>query len=119
MPSRPYRICPNCKGRINTARCPDCEKKRQPQRDTKTEAERKFYGSARWKRIRARQRQKQPLCETCLAKGIVRAMKVADHKVPIRRGGDPEDPDNIQSQCDECHNQKRQEEAMQERERVA
>ena len=119
MPQRPFRICPKCKGRINTARCPACEKKRQPQRDTKTAAERKFYGSGEWKRIRARQLKREPLCRTCLAAGRIRAGNTVDHITPMRDDGSPRDPANLQTQCATCHQQKRQREAMERRSKAA
>lgn len=110
MSPRASRICPHCKAWINTPRCTDCEKKRQPARDTKTPEERKFYGSALWKRIRAAKRRRNPLCEECAREGRITAMKVVDHKKPIREGGDPTDHDNLESLCGPHHDRKRQQE---------
>ena len=45
---------------------------------------RRLYKTARWRRRRADQLAKQPLCERCLAAGIVTAATVANHKVPHR-----------------------------------
>jgi 5-methylcytosine-specific restriction protein A len=50
------------------------------------------------------QLRKQPLCERCLERGVIRAATVAHHKVPHR--GDLSlfwDPDNLASSCANCH----------------
>lgn len=108
MPHRAARICSKCKGRVTASRCSTCEKQRQPQRDTKTPDERRFYGSWEWKQIRARHLKREPLCRTCYAQGRVTAANTVDHITPIREGGNPRDPDNLQSQCGTCHQRKRQ-----------
>lgn len=46
----------------------------------------KLYHSAAWKKRRLAQLKEQPLCEMCLAAGIIKAATVADHVV--RHGGD-------------------------------
>lgn len=110
MPHRAARICPKCKGRVTTSRCQKCEKQRQPQRDTKTPDERRFYGSAEWKGIRKRHLAREPLCRTCFKDGRVTAANTVDHITPMRDDGNPRDPSNLQSQCGMCHQRKRQEE---------
>lgn len=66
----------------------------------------KFYQSMPWRRLRAIKIAEQPLCEECLKKGILIPAKVIDHIVPINKGGNPLDINNLQSLCSSCHNQK-------------
>ena len=42
---------------------------------------RDWYGSGRWKRLRARQLKDHPLCVLCLGRGVVTVATVADHIV--------------------------------------
>lgn len=64
----------------------------------------KFYQSTAWRKLRAIKLEQQPLCEECLSKGIHTHAKVADHIVPINRGGAALNIENLQSLCDRCHN---------------
>ena len=80
----------------------------------------KWYGSAEWRRGRAEHLMREPLCRTCLAKGIVndgsltaagkvqedpkRRFRVVDHIVPHR--GDKSvflDRSNWQTLCPDHH----------------
>jgi 5-methylcytosine-specific restriction enzyme A len=47
---------------------------------------RDFYGLQSWRRRRAHQLRKQPLCEACLKAGRITAATIADHIEP--HGGD-------------------------------
>lgn len=66
----------------------------------------KFYQSTAWRKLRAIKLEQQPLCEECLSRGIHTPAKVADHIVPINRGGAALNIENLQSLCDRCHNVK-------------
>lgn len=71
---------------------------------------RSWYSTARWRSLREHQRQRQPLCESCLKQDRITAMTVADHKVPHR--GDPALfwHGELQSLCDNCHSSAKQRE---------
>ena len=45
---------------------------------------RALYGTARWQGLRAQQLRDQPLCEPCLAEGVVTPATVCDHDTPHR-----------------------------------
>jgi 5-methylcytosine-specific restriction protein A len=79
----------------------------QPYRDTKTPEERRFYSSYRWQLIRKHHRSEEPFCRECKAQGVIQVAECVDHIVPIREGGSPYDPANLQSLCQPCHNKKR------------
>ena len=66
-----------------------------------------LYGSAFWKRRRARQLLDQPLCEFCEKQGKVTPAKVADHVV--KHGGDPRlfREGALQSLCWPCHERRK------------
>jgi 5-methylcytosine-specific restriction protein A len=49
---------------------------------------RKWYSTARWKRLRDDRLTEQPLCERCLLQEVIEVATVVHHKVPHR--GDPE-----------------------------
>lgn len=78
---------------------------RKPQEGRK-HSNTKFYQSTAWRKLRAVKLKQQPLCEECLSKGIHTSAKVADHIVPINRGGVALNIENLQSLCDRCHNVK-------------
>lgn len=71
-----------------------------------------LYATAKWRKLRKRQLQAEPLCRYCLRSGFVTPATVADHIQP-HRGKEWLffDIENLQSLCTPCHNtQKRQEE---------
>jgi len=45
---------------------------------------RRWYGTARWRAVRAEQLAQEPLCRMCAADGEVRAATVCDHVEPHR-----------------------------------
>ncbi len=62
---------------------------------------RKIYSTERWKRIRAIARRRAGgLCERC-----GREAKALDvhHRVALKDGGEPYDPDNLEVVCRPCH----------------
>lgn len=67
-----------------------------------------WYGSARWKAIRARQLRAAPLCAACACRGRVTVARVADHMEPHR--GDPVKfwHGRLQSLCVACHSSDKQ-----------
>lgn len=85
---------------------------RKPQEGRK-HSNTKFYQSTAWRKLRVVKLEQQPLCEECLSKGIHTTAKVADHIVPINRGGAALNIENLQSLCDRCHNIKSAKEAHQ------
>ena len=72
-------------------------------RSPKANAYRRWYGTARWRRLRAEQLERQPLCERCQSQGRVTPATVCHHTVPHR--GDPilfwRGP--FASSCAPCH----------------
>lgn len=56
-----------------------------------------------WDRLRNYHAVHEPLCRHCAARGEVKALDEVDHIVPIRVGGAPLDPKNLQSLCHQCH----------------
>src|SRR5262245_47547418 len=69
----------------------------------------RWYGTARWKRMRERQLKLQPLCRYCEAEGRVTVATTAEHKIPHR--GDPTmfwDANNLQSLCTSHHSADKQ-----------
>lgn len=68
-----------------------------------------LYKSARWKVMRIKKRQANPLCERHLARGQIVRMTQVHHKIPHRGNRDLFfDEDNLESLCDSCHNSEAQ-----------
>jgi 5-methylcytosine-specific restriction protein A len=65
------------------------------------------YSNPAWRTIRRIQLSKQPLCQSCLTKGMVNSAKHIDHVFPWRQIGEQAFLHNIfQSLCHECHSYK-------------
>jgi 5-methylcytosine-specific restriction protein A len=63
-------------------------------------ADRRFYASARWRKLRAIHIASEPCCRHCMAEGVVKVGEHVDHIVP--RKVDPSrelDPTNLQTLC--------------------
>lgn len=66
----------------------------------------KIYSSARWVALRNQYSAHQPLCERCLAIGIVKPGYAVDHIKEIEDDGDVWEWSNLQHLCQACHNTK-------------
>ena|SRR3990172_1519711 len=64
------------------------------------------YSSAAWIKLRNLYREQNPLCAFCLDQDNYVPMSDVDHKIPISKGGNPWDWDNLQSLCNFHHKQK-------------
>ena len=67
-----------------------------------------WYGLMRWKKLRAHQLAKQPLCESCLKRERVVPASVADHVVPHRGDEYAFWNGELSSLCNHCHNSSKQ-----------
>ena len=64
----------------------------------------RFYKTSTWVKLSHRTLQNNPVCVSCLHKGIIKKADLVDHIVPIRENwGKRLDPDNLQSLCYHCH----------------
>jgi 5-methylcytosine-specific restriction protein A len=70
-----------------------------------------------WRKLRDYQIAREPLCRECLSRGHVCAAVEVDHIVPLSRGGEELDENNIQSLCAKCHRAKSMREAAEGRAR--
>jgi len=69
---------------------------------------RKFYDTARWRRVSKRKLTRNPLCEECKRQGVIRAADEVDHVLPLISRPDLSlDFANLQSLCKRCHGRKR------------
>ena len=71
---------------------------------------RKLINSARWKKLRARQLQSNPLCEACRDAGRTRLAEEVHHRIPVESAPNEAEmtrlmfaPMNLQSLCHDCH----------------
>jgi 5-methylcytosine-specific restriction endonuclease McrA len=71
-----------------------------------------FYHTNKWRKKSEYIRNNEPYCRVCKEKGITIIGKVADHIIPMSKGGDPWADENLQTLCNVCHNKKRKEESL-------
>lgn len=62
----------------------------------------RLYDTAAWKKIQKAQLDREPVCQGCEEAPAT----VADHIVPIARGGAKRERANLQSLCCDCHQEK-------------
>jgi 5-methylcytosine-specific restriction enzyme A len=94
--------CKNPRSKINTYCLEHGGMDNIARRDTDS-----AYQTPLWKTIRAAQISKQPLCQGCLARGIVTAAKHIDHLFAWKHiGGQAFSRNIFQSLCHNCHSQK-------------
>ena len=78
-----------------------------------------LYGSARWKKLRLRQLQAEPLCRYCKRKDQVREATVCDHIDPHKGDEVKFWSGPFQSLCRDCHNTTKAQEEGRARVKVA
>jgi 5-methylcytosine-specific restriction enzyme A len=79
----------------------------EPTRKEQKQVIEKRYHTHRWRLVSKLFIQENPLCVSCLEKGVVKESRVTDHKVRVKDGADFWDSTNYQALCDQCHNRKR------------
>ena len=62
--------------------------------------------TARWQRLREFLLAREPLCRTCLGRGLATPATEVDHIVPRAWGGAVWDFKNLQPICETCHEEK-------------
>jgi 5-methylcytosine-specific restriction enzyme A len=65
-----------------------------------------FYNSWSWRKFAKQYKDANPLCVHCEANGVITPGTVADHIIPINKGGEKFNENNIQTLCESCHNRK-------------
>ena len=103
MPNYPLWPCktPGCKAMVKGGYCDECRPKTDTARARKTKKVDPFYKATRWRKLRAWFLRRFPVCVKCGH----RATHV-DHIREWKKGGEPFDPDNLQSLCASCHGRK-------------
>lgn len=82
---------------------------KEPIRNYNRQERQKIYTSAKWQKIRAAKLMNNPLCELCLAKGIIKPAIDIHHKDSFMnyqgamRLFKAYDSTNLLSLCKECH----------------
>ncbi len=104
MPYQTKKECafPNCHRVTNKRYCSQCEKTVNKQHEARREtATRRGYTSRKWRIIRHRILERDPMCTMCNCE----LSNVCDHIVPISQGGSDDDK-NLQGVCLSCHSGK-------------
>jgi 5-methylcytosine-specific restriction enzyme A len=79
------------------------ERQREYERLRRHDPTRRLYGTARWKRRRADQLAREPLCRRCLAQGRRTRATVANHIRPHRGDEILFWQGELESVCASCH----------------
>lgn len=96
------KICGKCRGiKEVSCKCP----KPKPFEGISREHQ-SFYNSQRWRKYSTGLRKHNPLCEECLKNNRTSPSQVVDHIIPISKGGDMWDRDNLRCLCNSCHSKK-------------
>jgi 5-methylcytosine-specific restriction endonuclease McrA len=69
-------------------------------------AYKEVHATVRWRSLRDKFIKLNPLCQSCLSKGITKAAQCVDHIKAIQDGGKAWDENNLQSLCNSCHSKK-------------
>jgi 5-methylcytosine-specific restriction endonuclease McrA len=103
--TRFVRSCLTC-GRLQRdgSRCHGCQRAVDRERNARRPDVVRFYSSTAWRRLRAAVVKGASCCAWCGAGGV---RLVADHIVPISRGGAPLDPANVTVACYSCNGRRR------------
>lgn len=126
MPSRASQICAHagcgtlCTGRYcDEHRATDLAAQRQ-QQDAKRADDpyRKFYSTARWRRLRRIVLARDPLCKDPFKTGCQELSTDADHIIPVRQGGPMWSLANLQGLCGADHRRKTAQEREVERQHI-
>jgi 5-methylcytosine-specific restriction endonuclease McrA len=101
----PAHRCSGCGHLVTTRRCPTCVQQFDQQRGSSSA---RGYGSARWRKLRARKLEECPLCSECERSGRLTGATEVDH---LQRHHGPDDPlfwewSNLDSKCKSCHSRK-------------
>lgn len=109
MPNKPKRPCnhPRCRELVSGGSYCDKHKRDRHRRYNAEDRpqDHNYYGTARWKKLRAMQLAREPLCRMCREQGKRTIATVADHIKPRDKGGE-DSLDNLQSLCQSCHSKK-------------
>jgi 5-methylcytosine-specific restriction endonuclease McrA len=73
----------------------------------------RFYYTSEWKKARKEFLLEHPICVCCGRPAVI-----VDHVVPIKDGGDPLEPSNLQALCWSCHSRKSIEDGSRYRRKV-
>lgn len=105
MPKAAPRPCthPGCGALVHDG-SGRCAKHPRAEWAKKPEAPKRVTGR-RLQAMRAALFARQPLCEVCDRKGIVRVATQRDHRIPLGEGG-TDTQDNEQALCADCHEEK-------------
>lgn len=114
MPRKPKRPCsyPGCPRLVEGQYCEEHKKLTDAQYNkySRDNFSKSFYKTPEWLFVRKRQLAEHPFCEECLKKGQAVRAVIVDHIRPIKQGGQPFAPSNLQSLCWSCHSRKSAEE---------
>lgn len=92
MPMRPVALCSACGHQTPCAQHPP-----------RTREKHALYNTARWRRFRLIILNDRPVCEYCQRRGYLTASNEVHHRIALKAGGAPLDPNNVDALCKPCH----------------
>ena len=110
MPYKPKKPCayPGCPNLTDGTYCQEHKKLETAKynRFHRNRTAQSFYDSYAWRKLRAQFLLEHPICEECRKHGKLIKATIVDHIVPISKGGEPLDENNLQALCWSCHSSK-------------
>lgn len=99
MPPKTLRPCthPGCGALTTTSRCAAHEYADH------SGPPHPFYATRTWKQIRADKLRRNPLCEPCLALGVVHAANMVHHRDRNPLNNDPSNLESMRMSCHSAH----------------
>jgi 5-methylcytosine-specific restriction protein A len=109
MPTLPRNLCETLQCQqptvVGSAFCE--QHKRKPRNKAASKEGMRMYNTQTWRSLRAAQLSRQPLCGSCMGRGMVTMAIVVDHVFPWRQISDDAFRESeLQSLCWDCHSMK-------------
>lgn len=107
-PTPPRRVCSHCRRLVTAGQVCACQQAARSERlrrqdDARGSASRRGYDRA-WRDLRASLLARRPLCERCLARGVVTVATQVHHVVRVRADASRRlDAANLVPLCSRCH----------------
>lgn len=109
---RAMKLCawPSCPNLVRggVTYCPDHAKQKQRNQDQRRGNFRQRGYSSNWDKpggVREMKLRRNPLCQRCEERGIVRSAQLVHHIVSLSKGGSLTDMNNLMSCCIKCHDE--------------
>ncbi len=116
---KPFKPCskPGCPRLSKDRFCPEHTKQENERLENKRGSASERGYDANWHKVSEMHLREFPLCTECEKQGRAIAATLTHHIIPIAKGGAVLDWDNLESNCEFCHDVKHKNDRFKRRER--